>query len=289
MFAGGRLPDRRRRQVFPAWPRLASVASAVLVLLAAGNAAAATARAPAYGARDLSGIWTLNDYKGSSSPTKDRIPIDVDGQPPPMLPWVAKVYQDRIAAELAGKPLLNNKTQCLPAGMPHMMLAANYPIQILQTPGQVTMIFEEDSRYRLIMLDQKHPADLDLSYNGHSIGHWEGNVLHIDTVGLTDKKAIDQIGMPHTTALHVTERLRRMDANDLELFITIEDPGAFTRPWTIRRTYGRAPPGERIREYVCAENNRNPILAGGVQGFVGAVGNPPPPPAGEGRGGGTLR
>src|SRR4051812_7180787 len=229
-------------------------AALLAALLVAGNAQAAAARKPIYGARDLSGIWVLNDYKGSSAPTKERIPMDVDGKPPPMLPWVAKVYQDRMAAELAGKPLLNNKTQCLPAGFPHMMLAANYPIQILQTPGQVTMIFEEDSRYRLIMLDQKHPADLDLSYNGHSAGHWRGNVLEIDTVGLTDKKAIDQIGMPHTTALHVTERLRRMDASNLELFITIEDPGAFTHPWTIRRTYGLQPKTERIREYVCAEN-----------------------------------
>jgi hypothetical protein len=245
---------------------LATLACVALAL--AGGAEAAAAKKPGYGLRNLSGIWVLNDYKGSSAPTKDRIPMDVEGRPPPMQPWVAKVYEDRIAAELAGKPLLNNKTQCLPAGFPHMMLAANYPIQILQTPGQVTMIFEEDSRYRLIMLDQKHPDDLDRSYNGHSTGRWEGNILVIDTVGLTDKKAIDQIGMPHTTALHVVEHLRRMDAENLELLITIEDPGAFTRPWTLRRTYGLQPKTERIREYVCAENNRNPILPGGVQGFA---------------------
>jgi hypothetical protein len=261
-----------------------------VALALAGGAEAAAPRKAAYGPRDLSGIWILNDYKGSSLPTRERIPVDVDGRPPPMQPWVAKVYEDRIAAELAGRPLRNNKTECLPAGFPHMMLAANYPIQVLQTPGQVTMIFEEDSRYRLILLDQPHPADLDLSYNGHSTGRWQGNTLVVDTVGLTDRKAIDQIGMPHTTALHVTERLRRMDADTLELFITLEDPGAFTRPWTLRRTYGRAPAGERIREYVCAENNRNPILPGGVQGFVGAgaANVRPSPRAGEDKGGGKT-
>ena len=173
-----------------------------------------------------------------------------------MQAWVAKVYEDRIAAELAGKPLLNNKSQCLPAGFPHMMLAANYPIQILQTPGQVTMIFEEDSRYRLIMLDQKHPDDLDLSYNGHSTGKWEGNTLVVDSVGFNGKAWLDPGGHVATEKLHVIERITRTEPNLIQYEFTIDDPGAYTKPWGWGYPlYGH--PDWEIIEYVCNENNKD--------------------------------
>jgi len=225
---------------------------------------------PDFSPRDFSGVWTLRNYQSSRLPTRARIPVTTEGEAPPMLPWTREVYEKRIAAELAGQPLANNKSQCLPSGVPLMMISASYPIQFLQTPGQLTLVFEEDTQIRFIYLDRPHGADLEPSYKGESVGHWEGNTLVVDTIGFNDKTAIDQIGMPHTTRLHVTERFRRLDPNTLENLITIEDPGAFTKPWSLLRTYGLNP-GERIMEYACNENNRNPVV-NGVQTLTHAAG-----------------
>ena len=107
---------------------------------------------------------------------------------------------------------------------------------------------------------------------GHSIGHWEGDTLVVDTVGMRGDTVFDVSAAPHSDKIHVTERLRRLSPTKFEDRITVEDPVAFTKPWEIVRTYDLKPDWQII-EYVCEENNRNPILADGTTGFL-----PPRPP-----------
>jgi hypothetical protein len=117
--------------------------------------------------------------------------------------------------------------------------------------------------YRQIFMDgRKHPAELDPTWMGHSIGWWEGDTLVIDTVGFNDKWWFDRRGHPHTEQLHTIERWTRMDLGRIELKLTIDDPGAYTRPFVVT-FQAKLAPGDEIREYICQENNQYGI-AGGI-------------------------
>ena len=119
----------------------------------------------------------------------------------------------------------------------------------------------------LVYLNVRHPADVDPSFHGDSVGHWEGDTLVVDTVGLAgDKTTLDQVGTPHSDELHVVTRLRRNGPDELEIRVRMEDPKTFTRPFERRVVYRRAAPGVRLEEYVC-ENQANPPDAQGYQGF----------------------
>ena len=238
-------------------------------LLAASLLAIAGCDAAAQTGRDaFSGVWIVTSYRPTTSVgPRQRIIRTVEGEIPPMQPWAAQLYEARIQAEERGVPVASLSANCVPTGVPHMMIGAPYPIQILQTPGQVTMLFEEMHAFRVIYMDQAHPAEMEPSFLGHSVGRWEGDTLVIDSRGFNDKTTLDLLGMPHTEQLRVVERLRMTGPDTMEDVITIEDPGAFTRPWTMRTTYQRIP-GGRVGEYMC-ENNRNPNV-GGVQA-TGAV------------------
>jgi hypothetical protein len=200
---------------------------------------------------DISGVWVVTNFTPKG--------VTLDGKEPPLLPWARDVYHKRLdLAERKGLPFNDTEVYCVSGGMPRMMMGAAYPVQILQTAGQVTILFELIRNVRYIHLTDKHPdpADIDPSYNGDSIGRWEGDTLIVDTIGLTDRSTVDKYGIPHTDALHVVERIRRTDENTFEDLMTIEDPKTFTAPWQYRAVYKRAPAGTRLAEYMC-ENNRN--------------------------------
>ena len=225
---------------------IASGAAALALALAAPAVAApprtGTARV------DLTGVWWTKGYQ----PTMKT----VDGQLPPFQPWAAAAYKKSLDAQDAGKPLLDSSTLCLPHGVPRIMYAP-YPIQILQTPKQVTILHEVNHMVRLVYMNEPHPDGLDDTYLGHSVGRWEGDTLVIDTIGLNDQTLLDRAGLPHTTALHVVERLRPIEGGKLlEDVITIDDPKTYTKPWNARITFERRP-DVRLMEYVCTENNRN--------------------------------
>jgi hypothetical protein len=103
---------------------------------------------------------------------------------------------------------------------------------------------------------RKHPADPSPTWYGHSIGHWEGNTLVVDTVGLNDKFWLDSAGTPHTEQLHLIERFTRTDYNTLQRVVTIDDPGTFTKPFDVTYTAKLGEPGSEILEYFCIENNQ---------------------------------
>lgn len=222
---------------------------------------------PGKGPGSLSGVWRLDGYVSTRKPAAERLVRDDTGSLPPMLPWAKALYEKRILGSDNNKPFASSTAYCLPSGMPQMMRSANYPIQVLETPKQVTMIFEEQHAFRLIYLDQKHPDDVDPGYFGNSVGHWEGETLVVDTVGLNDRLTLDILGMPQSDAMHVGERIRRIAPDKIENILTIDDSKVFSRPWKMRRTYTLYPK-ERVREDIC-ENNRN-APEGGTTTFLRA-------------------
>jgi len=193
--------------------------------------------------RDLSGVWMERQNTITFSP-----------QEPPLQHWAEEKYKSakpgygpRATAD-SQDPILS----CLPPGVPRIMLIP-FPMQVVQIPGELLMLFEYDHYIRHIHLDRReHPKDLDLTWMGDSIGWWEGNTLVVDTVGLNDKTWLDQVGHPHSDALHVIERLSRSDRDTLQDDVTIEDPKAYTKPWSGQQVFKRRPTWHLL-EYVCAD------------------------------------
>jgi hypothetical protein len=139
--------------------------------------------------------------------------------------------------------------------MPRIYLH-RYPIEIVQVRGRLMMFFEYDHFVRQIWTDgRKHPEedDLDPSWMGHSIGSWDGDALLVDTIGFNDKTWLDNAGHPHSEALHVVERMRRVDHDTLQIDFTFDDPKAYTKSWTGQKVF-RLRPGWEIAEQVCADN-----------------------------------
>jgi hypothetical protein len=224
---------------------------------AANSAPTTSATTHAAGPGSLSGLWTAPGYKGSARTSpRDRVYRTADGQWPPLLPAASAELEKRIAMSEKGQPFTNTLMQCLPGGVPEMIFGSPYPVQILETPGQVTMLYEMYNHFRVIRLNGKHAADPDPSFMGDSIGHWEGDTLVVDTIGLNDRTTIDEVGLPHSEDLHVVERYRRVDESTLEILITLDDPKTFSMPWDAKVIYKAAKPGYSMLEFIC-ENNRN--------------------------------
>lgn len=181
--------------------------------------------------------------------------ISLGANEPPMRDWAAAAFR---AAKPGYGPRASADPQdpilsCFPPGVPRIMLLP-FPMQIIQTRNKVIMLFEYDHFVRQIYLDRReHPKNLDLSWMGDSIGRWEGDTLVVDTAGLNDKTWLDQVGHPHSSSLHVVERLRRTDHNTLEDAITIDDPKAYTESWTGKQIFSLRPTWT-LAEYVCEDN-----------------------------------
>ena len=204
-------------------------------------------------ARDLTGVW---------SPTrtpKGFLPYNFSPEaPPPMQPW-AKKRCDLVGCGTGPLGRANDDgmdpylTSCAPYGLPRLMNHVG-PFEILQSKSRVLVLFETNNSIEQIWTDGRgHPEDLDPSWMGHSIGHWEGATLVVDIVGLTDKSWLDTAGHPHSDALHVIERIRRVDHDSLENTLTFEDPKAYTRTWTSIVNY-KLRPDWSLKEDISCED-----------------------------------
>jgi hypothetical protein len=214
---------------------------------------------------DLTGVW------GHAFPRPGQGPVDPRLNPPAppepeLTPAYAADYQKLRAAEKAsdraGAPLANASTECLPDGMPQMMFAI-YPLEILQTKGQVTIIEEAMSQVRRVHLDKPQTAidDTPPGYFGHSVGHYEGDTLVVDTVGIKES-VLGPRDLPHSDQMRISERIRLLAPDILTDQVTITDPKALEKPWSITYAYRRMP-GYEMLEYVC-ENNRDYVDDKGV-------------------------
>jgi len=220
---------------------------------------------------DISGTWERypEDWAG---PDPDN-PIPPNGPFKLNEPY-AKAYDDlqkrKAAANLAGTPLANSSTRCLPEGMPTIMEAI-YPIQIVQAKGQVIVLAEFLTQTRRIWLDDSMPPtdEISPSFYGHSVGHWEGDTLVVETLGV--RPDVTYYGIPHTADLRLTERIRKADSNTLEDHVTIDDPTVFAEPYSFTLTYKKS--DYRIGEYICENNQIEVDEEGGSHLNLGSAGD----------------
>ena len=221
---------------------IGGAALAAAALLAAPSLATpAKAKIP-----DLSGMWL-------AKPGSVLIKMTSEGWPPPFLPKAREIFDKTQAAEKRGEPIADNVTNCSPHGVPRIM-GAPFPIKIMQTQDEVVLLHEAHHLNRIIYLNEQHPKDLDPTYLGHSIGHWEGDALIVDTVALNDKTVIDRNGITHSDVLHVIEKFTLADDGKLlRDFITVDDPKTFTKPWSYTIEFNKRP-DIRLMEYVCDYN-----------------------------------
>jgi hypothetical protein len=199
------------------------------------------------GKPDLSGIWEPNGLKYLINFAADLKPTEV-----PFQPWAAALYKERI--DNHGKDDPNN--QCLPSAVPEKD-AVTSPFKIMQFPGEVVILYESRTIYRQIYTDGRPlPKNPKPTWNGYSVGHWEGDDFVVESNGFNGKGWLDTNGHPTTDALHVTERFRRHDFGHMDIQITIDDPKAYTKPWTVTEAF-RLLPDTELLEYVCNENNKD--------------------------------
>jgi hypothetical protein len=160
---------------------------------------------------------------------------------PILQPWARDKVRARNELVLAGKQVFSLHASCWPVGIPHFLLEPmTRPMYIVQGPKEVVMILTSFSDVRRIYLSDKHSEKLEMSWYGDSIGHYEGDTLVVDTIGLDDRTFVDGFETPHTTQLHVVERWHLIDGGQvLEANIHVEDPGAFTMPWNAVQRYRR--------------------------------------------------
>ncbi len=233
--------------------RAAKIAAALAVGLgilgtAAGAATLYRPEASSKDPRDLSGVWFLLRY--------NRIIPTVDGTPPPFTERGKLEWAKRIIAESQGAPMADASSYCWPHGTPRVMNSP-YPLQIFQTPAETVIAHEVAHNTRYIHMQRGHPAQIKASFMGDSVGHWEGDTLVIDTLGVDPRTWIDEQGIIHSEKLHTVERIKKIqDGKAIEDVVTVEDPVFFTKPWTFRDTYAWRP-DLRLTEYSCEENNRN--------------------------------
>ena len=200
---------------------------------------------------DLTGVWTMS--------RPDDAPAYIyafHAELPPMTEWARERYE-------AAKPTFGPNSvpvaetndpvyACFPPGTPRIYFHP-FPMEIIQTPGRVLMVFEYDHLIRQIYTDGRdHRTDLAPSWMGDATGHWEGDTLVVETVNFNDKTWIDRRGVPHSEELRVVERIRRVEDDKLQIDITIEDPVAFTEPWTGQRFYETV--DWDVEEFVCMDN-----------------------------------
>jgi hypothetical protein len=183
---------------------------------------------------DLVGIW-FQDHPPATA--LDYWIYEFNLEEPPMTAWGEAQYKAAKSSfgphaypiAETNDPVYNG---CFPPGVPRVFLHP-FPVQIVQAAGEVIMLFEYDSLRRQIFTDGRpHDTSIGPSWMGDSIGHWQGDTLVVDTINLNDKTWIDRIGHAHSDALHVVERIRRINHDHLVDDITIEDPKAYTKPWT---------------------------------------------------------
>jgi hypothetical protein len=216
-------------------------------ILALSLSPLANAQAPqsVAGLPDITGSWER--ARDPSIPPQPQPPL----KPQYQKEWQAKTQAAREAAA-KGTPLADRATLCLPEGMPAMM-GATFPIEILQSKGQVTIIEEAFTQVRRILLDQPQKAidDVEPGFYGHSVGHWENGTLVVDTVGVRENVVFQNA--PHSADMRIKERISIGANGILRDEITVEDPATLEKPWTFTFGYRRIP-NYSLLEYICEDN-----------------------------------
>jgi hypothetical protein len=207
----------------------------------------------ASGTVDLSGIWQT-DTKYNFNLAVDLKPGDVV-----MTPWAEALYRER--QDNLGKD--DPEGFCMAPGFPRVN-GVPFPQKIMQLPQSIVILYETRTTFREIFLDSHHTLtnDPQPTWMGYSRGRWDRDTLIVETTGFNDRTWLDDAGHPHSEQMKVTERIRRPSFGQLLVDITIDDPKAYAKPWTVTQAFQLMADGELI-EYICNENNRDiPHLVG---------------------------
>jgi hypothetical protein len=198
------------------------------------------------GKPDLSGVWeTGPGYTGNIA--KDLKNGEVSFQP-----WAETLYKHRVETMSKEDP----QARCVLSGVPRENVVP-YPFKILNTNGEIVILYEALHSYRQIFMDGRPlPKNPNPTWMGYSVGRWEGDTLVIESSGFVGDNWLDNNGHPGTEALHLTERFRRRDFGHIDAAITVDDPKAYTKPWTVNLKFNLNPDTELI-EYVCDENEKD--------------------------------
>ena len=200
-----------------------------------------------------SGFGVGGSGKNASAPAAPAS-TDRQGRPgAPYQPWAAK----KVLESFNNRAIDDPAAQCLPVGIPRQNSVGLFPMQIIQTPTQIVMMWEYMNQFRVIPLNAKHNDDAEPSYLGDAVGRWEGDTLVVDVTSFNDKTWLIGAGTFHTEALHVTERYTRVDKDQINYEAVMEDPNVLTKPWVFNITL-MLREGTRLREYPCVENNLDP-------------------------------
>jgi hypothetical protein len=257
--------------------RFASIVAGAALLagpaLAAGAAkspgaaaqAAHDARVKAFAALpDWTGIYLgtgslFDQSRGATNPNSDYNARDY----PPYKPeWEAR-YQNFLDTVVKTGKYIDPLTLCYPAGFPRLA-SAIFGIEFVVRPEETLIIFERNGVRHIFTDGRPHPSGGDLwpSWEGHSIGHWEGDTLVVETVAMKAGVPVDRTGLVLSEQARVVERIRKVDPNTLEDQLTLYDPVAFTGPWKVRRVYHKqtAEKYPTIGTVACAESQRNPVV-----------------------------
>ena len=226
------------------------------------------------GKPDLSGIWEADNGRVARpcpaggckelrpAPAADPVPLGAPGAwlnfgvglpgGLPYQPWAAEAVKQRKAQNGRDDPT----SWCLPLGVPRLLVDPEYR-KIVQVPGLLVILNERNAGYRQIFTDGRPlPEDPQPSWNGYSTGKWEGDTLVVRTSGFRDGMWLDRIGSPMTDAANLTERFRRVNYGTLEIEVTMDDPKAYTKPWTVKVTEFIVVNTE-LMDYICAENEKD--------------------------------
>jgi hypothetical protein len=213
---------------------------------------------------DWSGAWFMSFSPGAAPPPAPKL----KGK------YLAAYEKWRQEVKTNDGQVATSQSNCMPPGMPVIMGVGQYPIEFLFTPGRVTVHFEAWMQWRTIYTDgRKHPADLDPTFQGDSIGHWEGDTLVVETVGLKEDLGLTLATRgpvpAHSAKLRILERIRLApkDADSLVVELTLEDPEALAEPYEQALVF-RRDRDQALLEFVCAENDRNPVDAHGNTTFT---------------------
>jgi len=199
------------------------------------------------GKPDLTGIWIADPPKVRDA-TVGLKPGEVS-----MTPWAQKIFDERKTGDLSAT---DPDANCLPQGVPKIN-STPVPFKIFQEPNAVVILYEAFGQFRQLFLDGRSlTKDPNPQWFGYSVAKWDGDTLVVDSSGFNGKTWLDQLGHPSTEALHVIERFHRRDFGHMDITSTIEDPGAYTKPWTFTQPELLLVDTE-LFEDICNENNKD--------------------------------
>jgi len=174
---------------------------------------------------------------------------------PILTPWARDELKKRNDRILGGGTGYTRQVSCWPMGVPAFLLYPAQPLYVVQGPKEVLLIAQMDNQVRHVYLNTPHSKRVKPSWYGESVGHYEGDTLVVDTIGMNDQTWIDNYRTPHSERLRVTERFHIVEGGKtLQVDVHVEDPGAFTTPWNTVQRYDRVQQGT-LAEFPCAENN----------------------------------